>query len=243
MHDDFKISDKSACRCDFSVDGHAGPRRRKWSECSDASSLQTHRYGYIRGPQSYFNSLNLTDAFGFGTVFYNVARVRNGRGEFVGFADTTALDPHLAFCYVPECYVTHAFKFTDGVKTDLGALPGGASSAPFWINSRGWITGNSQNSEIDPFIPGLPEVRAVLWKGGTIKDLGTLGGSQSFSQAINDHGQITGLALNDILTRIRTSTNSFTSRQTAPKPAHSCGTKRTGCRISVLSAAPTHFRA
>ena len=170
----------------------------------NSQGVATHHHykpidmGTFGGPQSYFNSLNLTDAFGFGTVFYNVAQVRNGRGEFVGFADTTTPDPHPAFCYVPECYVTHAFKFTDGVKIDLGALPGGGSSAPFWINSGGWITGNSQNSEIDPFIPGLPEVRAVLWKGGTIKDLGTLGGSQSFSQAINDHGQIIGLALNDI---------------------------------------------
>ena len=39
---------------------------------------------------------------------------------------------------------------------------------------------------------------AVLWKGGTIENLGTLGGSQSFSQAIDDRGQITGLALNDV---------------------------------------------
>lgn len=166
-------------------------------------STKHHHYklidmGTFGGPQSYFNSLNLTDGFGFGTVFYNVAQVRNARGQFVGFADTMIPDPYPAFCYVPECYVTHAFKFEGGTKTDLGALPGGGSSAPFWINARGWITGNSQNGEMDPFITGLPEVRAVLWKGGTVKDLGTLGGSQSFSQAINDRGQITGLALNDI---------------------------------------------
>lgn len=154
--------------------------------------------GTFGGPQSYFNSLNLTDVFGFLTVFYNLAQVRNAQGVFVGFADTSTPDPYPGFCYVPDCFSAHAFQWSNGVKTDLGTLPGGASSAAFWINSSGWITGNSENGETDPLIPGLPEVRAVLWKGGKIQDLGTLGGSSSFSQAINNRGQITGLALNGI---------------------------------------------
>jgi probable HAF family extracellular repeat protein len=154
--------------------------------------------GTFGGPQSYFNSLDLTDVFGFGTVFYNIAQVRNEHGTFVGFADTSKPDPYSPFCYVPDCFVTHAFQWRKGVKTDLGALPGGGSSAAFWINQKGWITGNSENGEMDPLIPGLPEVRAVLWKHGKIQDLGTLGGSSSFSQAVNNRGQVTGLALNGI---------------------------------------------
>jgi uncharacterized membrane protein len=62
--------------------------------------------------------------------------------------------------------VTHAFQLTNGIRTDLGTLPGGASSAAFWINAKGWITGNSENGETNPLIPGLPEVLAVLWKQG-----------------------------------------------------------------------------
>jgi len=76
--------------------------------------------GTFGGPQSYFNSLNLTDVFGFGTVFYNLAQVRNAQGVFVGFADTNAPDPYPAFCYVPDCFVTHAFQLRNGIKTDLG---------------------------------------------------------------------------------------------------------------------------
>lgn len=38
--------------------------------------------GTFGGPQSYFNSLNLTDTFFFGTVFYNLAQVRNSQGVF-----------------------------------------------------------------------------------------------------------------------------------------------------------------
>jgi hypothetical protein len=41
------------------------------------------------GPQSYFNSLSVTDVFNFGTVFYNMAQVRNAHRIFVGFADTS----------------------------------------------------------------------------------------------------------------------------------------------------------
>jgi len=167
---------------------------------------QHHHYkvidiGTFGGPSSYFNNLHLTDNYGFGTAFYGLSQVLNGRGVLVGFADTPTPDPYSAdplFCYVPDCYVTHAYQWQNGVKTDLGALPEGASSAAFWINSNGLITGNSENGELDPVIPGLPELRAVIWKNGKIRDLGTLGGSSSFSQAVNDRGQITGLALNGI---------------------------------------------
>jgi probable HAF family extracellular repeat protein len=168
--------------------------------------LRHHHYkvvdiGTFGGPQSYFNDLNLTDVFNYGAAFYGFAQVLNSEGTLVGFADTRIPDPYSAkpnFCYVLDCFITHAYAWRNGTKSDLGTLPGGASSAAFWINSHGWITGNSQIGETDPLIPGLPELRAVVWKGGQIRDLGTLGGSSSFSQAINDQGQVTGLALNDV---------------------------------------------
>ena len=52
--------------------------------------------GTFGGPNSYFNSLSLTDAgFGFGTVFYNNALIGNRRGVFEGFGDTSAPDVYL----------------------------------------------------------------------------------------------------------------------------------------------------
>lgn len=160
------------------------------------SDAKHHHYkvidiGTFGGPESFFNNLNLTDRFSFGTAFYQFAQVRNQRGTFVGFADTATPDPFPPFCYIPDCFVTHAFKREKGIKTDLGTLPGGASSAAFWINSRGLIVGNSQNGELDPVIPGLPQIHAVLWKDGNITDLGTLGGSQSYAEAINDRSEVT----------------------------------------------------
>src|SRR3979411_1710598 len=104
--------------------------------------------GTFGGPNSYFNSLSLTDAgFGFGTVFYNNALIGNRRGVFVGFADTSTPDPYPAFCYTPHCFVAHPFQWRHGIKTDLGSLPGGASSAAFWINQRGWVAGNYGNGK------------------------------------------------------------------------------------------------
>lgn len=157
--------------------------------------------GTFGGPSSYFNELHLTDAFGFFTAFYGFARVSNGPGVLVGFADTRTPDPYAAnplFCYVPECFVAHAYAFHNGIRTDLGTLPGGASSAAFWIARNGLIVGNSQNGELDPAIPGMPDLRAVVWRDGHIADLGTLGGSWSFADAVNDRGQITGVALNGV---------------------------------------------
>src|ERR1700756_3853581 len=100
---------------------------------------QHHHYklidlGTFGGPNSWINSLNVTDQFGFSTVFYNNALVGNNRGVFVGFADTSEPDPHPKFCYTLDCFVAHAFQWRNGITTDLGALPGGASSAGFWIN-------------------------------------------------------------------------------------------------------------
>jgi len=171
-----------------------------------ASSTAHHHYkvidiGTFGGPSSYFDDLHLTDNYFFNSVFYNFSQVLNSQGILVGFADTSTPDPYSmnpVFCYVPDCFVTHAYQWQNGEKTDLGTLSGGASSAAFWINSNGLIAGNSQNGQFDPVIAGLPELRAVTWKNGKIQDLGTLGGSSSFSQSVNDRGQVTGLALNGI---------------------------------------------
>jgi probable HAF family extracellular repeat protein len=81
----------------------------------------------------------------------------------------------------------------------LGTLPGGTgknSSQAFWTNDRGQTVGLSTNGTVDP-LTGQLVVHAVLWSDrGKIKDLGTFGGYDSFSQAINKSGQVVGLATN-----------------------------------------------
>ena len=145
--------------------------------------------GTLGGPQSYVNMPN------------GYAPVLNNRGTVAGWADTSTLDPFPAFCFNEEnpCFLSHAFQRQNGMTTDLGALPGGGSSASNWISANGLIAGVSQNGETDPSFPGFPEFRAVLWKQGKITDLGTFeGGNESIANAVNSKGKVVGLATNAV---------------------------------------------
>jgi probable HAF family extracellular repeat protein len=74
----------------------------------------------------------------------------------------------------------------------LGTLPGGSYSEGHKINSSGQIAGSSW---IFPD-SGNPTIHTFLYNHGVMKDLGTVGGSQSIPSAINATGQITGESLN-----------------------------------------------
>jgi len=60
--------------------------------------------------------------------FYQYGKNVNNRGAVVGGADTANPDPFAPNCAVPSCFVQHAFKWQNGVLSDLGTLPGGSSS-------------------------------------------------------------------------------------------------------------------
>jgi uncharacterized membrane protein len=121
----------------------------------------------------------------------------NHRGTTVAKADTFLPDPYAPNCFQPNCLVDHTLQWKDGSRTDLGALPGINSSLPTWINRQGWVAGESENGVIDP-LTGFPETEAVLWKEGQIISLGTLGGSTSWANQVNDRGKVVGGALNAI---------------------------------------------
>jgi probable HAF family extracellular repeat protein len=133
--------------------------------------------GTFGGPNSYFTF---------------ISKPLNNRGVATGFADTpVAVNP--PFCFI-DCYVANAFRWQDGVLTDLGALPGAVGSGPNYINEKGVVAGVSLN-HVDP-VTGFPDFAAVVWKDGQIISLGTFGGTFSYAGAINSHDQVVGFALN-----------------------------------------------
>ena len=157
---------------------------------------QHHQYrlvdlGTLGGPNSYPPG----DFFeGFSTHSLSAA------GTFAGAADTSIPDRY-DDCFNEDCMVGHAVRWRDGSLTDLGTLPGTGdlSSAVTWISTNGLIAGVSQNGDIDPTVPGFPELHAVLWKHGKITDLGALeGGHASIATGVNSGGQVVGFAVNGV---------------------------------------------
>jgi len=150
-----------------------------------------HRYhhyqlinpGTLGGPVSYISSSPEENMI-------------NSRGAFEFFADTAVPDPLAPNCYNPDCFVSDAVVWQDGILTDLAALGPGYSSLGSAINASGEVVGESENGQIDP-LTGSIEAIAVLWKNGIV-NLGTLGGNQSVANGNNDRGQVAGAALNAV---------------------------------------------
>src|SRR5262249_26346847 len=68
---------------------------------------------------------------------------------------------------------------------DLGTLPDYPNSAASGINASGQVAGTGQR----PF-----GSRGFLWNSGTLTNVGTLGGKDSFGYALNNSGQVVGSA-------------------------------------------------
>jgi probable HAF family extracellular repeat protein len=154
-----------------------------------ANHYQVIVIGTFGGPNSFVTDTGFVP----GGVFLN------NSGMLTGYADLSAPDPFLNFCFI-DCFIDHAFLWQRGFITDLGVLPHGWSSAPVAISANGLIAGFAVNGEIDPLTPGFPEQRAVLWKDGRLFDLGTLpeGGYESEASSVNSRGQVVGTAFNTI---------------------------------------------
>jgi probable HAF family extracellular repeat protein len=104
---------------------------------------------------------------------YSGAMAMNDRGDVVGYSATPTR-------------MSHAFRWRNGVMTDLGALdPAVTYSVAVDVNNRGDVVGVS-------WVNGGTAGHAFRWRDGVMTDLGTLGGANSDARAINDRGQVVG---------------------------------------------------
>jgi probable HAF family extracellular repeat protein len=124
-------------------------------------------------------------------------RLLNDRGVVSSSADTQNPDPFAPdFCFNPDCLIAHAYRWRQGIISDLGSLADGFNSFAASINDHGWSLGASQTGIIDPF----PQIRAVLWTRFRMIDLGTVpGGSNSIGISLNNAGQAVGISDNGVL--------------------------------------------
>jgi probable HAF family extracellular repeat protein len=133
----------------------------------------------------------LTDLGALPAGYSSWAEALNSRGLVVGYARDGELDP-----------LTGAVRFVatiwnHGQIKNLGTLGGGFSFA-LGATDQNFVMGLSDNGVIDtsgfPGFDGVSEVRTFGWKGGTMFDLGTLGGTGAFPATMNGLGQVIGVS-------------------------------------------------
>jgi probable HAF family extracellular repeat protein len=99
-------------------------------------------------------------------------------GDVVGFSDTGQMDSNGLF-------TQHGFRWHRGTMHDLGT-PNGNFTYAFSANDEGRVAGQT-------FLPDDFTGHAALWnKNGALTDLGTLGGTNSYANAISSEDQLTG---------------------------------------------------
>ena len=106
---------------------------------------------------------------------HSEATAINAAGQVVGYSQTGTGDDA----------VDHAFRWTAGTMTDLGAPTGFPYSYAYAINAAGNVVGEAYNAAFSRSIAFVHD--------GTIRTLGTLlGGRSSSALAINNQNQIVG---------------------------------------------------
>ncbi|MGE5209057.1 MAG: hypothetical protein ACM3KL_06980, partial [Alphaproteobacteria bacterium] len=132
-------------------------------------------------------------------------------GLIAGLSTNGLLDPLTDFPQVRAVMWDSAHNIHD-----LGTL-GGNSSQATQVNSRGQVSGCALNAvPEDPdvatffngFLPAAQQVRAFLWENGLMRDLGTLGGNDSFASLLNEAGAACGFSSTD--TKINDTTGLLT---------------------------------
>jgi len=146
---------------------------------------------FIEHPFRWKGRFPLVDMGAFPGTNSSVVNWLNDNGVAVGLSENGTIDPLTGWP------AATAALWTPGHPPEsLETLSGGNESYATLVNNAGLVAGTSANGTSDPYsMFGYgTQTRAVTWKNGMIKDLGTLGGPDAVPFDINDAGQIAGFS-------------------------------------------------
>ena len=129
----------------------------------------------------------------------------NDRGVVAGISLNGGFDPALGLPYFDGIVVK------DGEVIDLGTF-GGPLSYSASISERDEVVGFALNSTPDSFdlgtlcqnFPMPTQMHAFIWRDGIMRDLGTLGGTDSCALFVNQRGQAAGVSFTDTIVNTNT---------------------------------------
>jgi probable HAF family extracellular repeat protein len=142
-------------------------------------------YTWTAGRQSDLQPLPPLGSFSGSNTYVNWI---NQWGLSAGFATRTDS--------VTGASVDNAVIWTpDGTIFDLAGKSNTESHA-VWVNDLGEVSGWLASTTPDPcsFGTSLAQTEGVIWQFGTLRRLGSLGGTDSYGEFINDLGQVSGHA-------------------------------------------------
>jgi probable HAF family extracellular repeat protein len=140
--------------------------------------------------------------FDLGTLggYEGLALESNEHGQVVGVATNGVPDSFLGLYGngLPSLFnygtQQRAFLWQRGVMLDLQTL-GGPDAAAVYVNDAGQVAGASYTDFTINNVTGIPTEHPFLWEKGVMQDLGSLGGSVAFPNALNNRGEIVGESL------------------------------------------------
>lgn len=138
------------------------------NNCINTSCFLNHGFRWQRGV--------LTDLGALPGANQSHATSINARGLATGGSSTATFDP------LTGRLGEHAVLWRDEGILDLGTLGTGVNSAGLYVNNAGEVVGFATvDTTLDPFPngPWASPMHAFIWRGGVMRDLGTLGGLDS----------------------------------------------------------------